>query len=164
MLNQLLCNFNLTFSWDSYYDKHIQIDETYHNTKFSVNQILQPKKETAYIFNCFFNAIFSSTTGSAILYSNSDGKFLVEKCFFFECKTDADTSSIRVLNGNAVIAFVCGNLCEAKHNDAFSTMLTGSSQTIKSIFDSSISSCTCSTIIDCECILSYQIYTHQFIK
>ena len=134
--------FNLFFAWNDYYNS-LEILERHENEEFtSKNTTLIIETGNTYVYNCFFTEMTASS-GGAILYSLAKSYLLVEKSSFLHCKANADTSSIRVADGNIIIALVCGFNGKTNNNDGFSTTWSGSSRTVNSIFDSSISRCEC---------------------
>ena len=123
--------------WTQYYD--VGIEERYENREFeSTNSPPIPKLGNIFVFNCYFHDLFSKESGGAVLCENCKN-LLVQKCFFVNCSTSEDQSSIRVLTGNSVIKQTCGLNDKAQDRDSFSGVYGDS--TINYVFDSSVSHC-----------------------
>ena len=128
------------FSWNDYYSA-VKFNELYENQFFSsIDETLNPQNGNSYIYNCYFEKM-SDENGGAILFSQIGSFLLVEKCTLLSCQSNGDSSSIRVLGGNGIIAFTCGQRGHANGNDGFSTIWEDQSRKYNSFLESSISYC-----------------------
>ena len=107
-----------------------------------INQTLQPNRAEYYVYNCFFHDM-AAPDGGAINYEYSSGKLLIERCLFHNCRAERYTSSVRVVYGNCIIAFSCGQHCSSP-SDGFSSVHNDGSRKINSVFDSTVSYCAAS--------------------
>ena len=140
MLNFLLKIRSMQLlSWNDYYTS-ISISKSYEKEEFTSTQKLEPNTGNTYVYNCYFYDMSSSLDGGAIVYSLDKTYLLIEKCSFFNCRTDTHTAVIRVTNGNCIIALTCGYKGFSPNNDGFSS-ISISSNSINSVFDSSVSHC-----------------------
>ena len=135
---ELIKYINLDYSWNDYYNNN-QFDSLFNHITYST-ETLKPAEGNTYVYNCYFHDLIADY-GSAI-NSTKGNNLLVEKCSFLDCEATIDTSSIRVMSGNVIAAFICGQNGKSTKNDGFSTFWSDGNRKISSFYDSSISHCT----------------------
>ena len=133
----------LKFAWNNFYPieepNDLYKNQTYNNT----NENIHITSGDAYFYQCYFYDMHSPTDGGALLYEKAQSNLLIEKCSFLRCRSDDDTSCIRVNKGNCILSKICCQFGSAAHNDGFCSIAAGNSnREIDSLFDSSISRCT----------------------
>jgi hypothetical protein len=112
----------------------------------------------AYVSNCLFESITSSSHGGAI-YSSSATFFLVESSSFFSCKTSSQNGGalfFQNLNGQSVLYELCGFDCFSTHStpiDQFGNILVKNNASCKNRVNcSSITRCVSENSNSCHTI------------
>ena len=139
--NILKTSFHHHFCWDHYYDKTLTIEDQYEDKNYtSESDILKPSKGNTYVYNCFFHDIQTEEDGGSISFSKQGNNILIEQCLFYSISA-SNQGAIRVSAGNSILAFLCGQKCNANGNDGFCSINSDKSRSINSVFYSSISQC-----------------------
>ena len=134
-------NKSLILSWEQYYGPE-EKDPTFQNKEFSSkDESLKFTSGDAYIYNCFYHDL-TALDGGAIFFSSSGSRLLVEKSSFLNCSATRYTASIRIEQGNSIIAYACSQYGYAENFDGFYSVANQEeNRFIDYFFDSSISYC-----------------------
>ena len=115
--NQLF--YAIYFNWEDFYGKELT-QPTYDNATYCQSENcenktqLTPEGDNAWISNCYFYDMSSSSSGGAICTTSVEN-FLIEFSSFVNCKATSSSSSnggaIWSMYGNIVLYHVCGTNC-----------------------------------------------------
>ena len=114
----------------------------------------------AWISNCYFYDMSSSSSGGAISFSGSDSThFLVEKSNFVNCRmtdTSGDAGAINVNPSNSVLKSICCYNCHSSNYEGGCNIYgpnSNSNNIINYVHDSSVAYCVAS---------SYYTMVHEY--
>ena len=134
----------------------------YQNESYTGSNKLNSTEGSAWISNCYFYDMSSSSSGGAISTESVDN-FLIEASTFVNCRMNSNSgygAAIYSKNGNIVLDHVCGTNCYSAYFEGFSDIYGKSSgKSINYVHDSSVAYCVASNQFT-----MYHYYGHIDIK
>ena len=131
------------FSWENFFGSEL-LQPTEISSSFIGSQQPSLEQNYAWISKCYFHQMSSESTGGAISYSVTGGKFLVESSLFNNCSARTNGGAIYLSFGDCVINKVCGYQCSAIYESFCDIYQSSETKEKNFVHESSIASCNAS--------------------